>query len=252
MKKIALFLAFFAFFATAFWIRTTKSFFNDTEKITGNVLSVATNWISGTPTPTTQPTPTFTPTLEPTLTPTPELTPTPTPTSVPIVNRLVINEVYYDVGSGKGSEPANEWVEIYNGNSQSVDLQGWQLCDNQDCRSITTSSLVLNSGGFAVITNNESTWGYWAIPDGAIKIVLGSSLSLANVADMLILKDKDNSIIDQMNWGTPSSSWPNYNVNLWNPGPSVAEGHSLEREPAGKDTDTAADFVDRYPPTPGS
>jgi len=251
MKKIALFLAFFAFFATVFWIRTTKSFFNDTEKITGNVLSVATSWISGTPTPTTQPMPISTPTPQLTLTPsptpisTPELTPTPTPTSTPLANHLVINEVYYDVDSGRGSEPDNEWIEIYNSSSQSVDLQSWQICDNQYCRFIATSSLVLGPGSFAVITNNESTWGYWAVPAGVLKVVLSSSLSLGNDGDRVILKDNLGNVVDQMSYGT--------NTNGLNPAcPDVTEGHSLERSPAGKDTDTAADFVDRYPPTPGS
>ena len=32
----------------------------------------------------------------------------------------------------------------------------------------------------------------------------------------------------------------------------VVEGHSLEREPDGVDTNTNADFVDRTIPTPGS
>jgi len=244
--------------AAAFWVRTTKSFFSDTEKITGNVLSVATSWVSGTPTPelTPAPTPTTEPTSAPSV-PAPELTPTATPTSTPLANHLVINEVYYDVGARVFNdivekEGDNEWIEIYNGSSQSFDLQNWQLCDNQDCRSIATSSLILNSGNFVVITNDASSWNYWEISNGVIKIVLSSRLSLANDNDMLLLKDKDGNIIDQMNWGTPSSDWPNYNVNLWDPVPSVTAGHSLERSPVGRDTNIAADFVERSSPTPGS
>jgi len=259
MKKITLFLAFFVFFATAFWIRTTKSFFNDTEKITGNVLSVATNWVSGTPTPTTQPTPISTPTPQLTLTPsptpisTPELTPTPTPTSVPIANRLVINEVYYDVCSGadcggnKGDEGKNEWIEIYNPTSNSVNISGWKICDNTSCE-IIPSSPAIPVGGFAIVTPQATTWDYWLIPAGVIKITLGISNignGLHNDDDRIILKDNLGNIVDQMSYGNDKTAF--------DPAcPDVAEGHSLEREPAGKDTDTAADFVDRYPPTPGS
>jgi len=244
MKKIALFSAFFIFLATTFWVRSTKSFFNDTEKITGNVLLVATSWVSGTPTPESTPTPTAEPTATPSA-PVPELTSTPTPTATPVASHLVINEVYYDVGLGKGDEPANEWIEIYNASSQPVDLQNWQLCDNQYCRSITASSQVLRPGNFAVITNNESTWGYWTMPPEALKVVLSPSLSLGNDGDRVILKDNSGNVVDKMSYGNDSS--------VFNPPcPDIAAGHSLERSPAGKDTDTAGDFVDRSSPTPGS
>ncbi len=231
MKKLVFILSFIIFLGGALISRTTSLFFTDMEKAEGNILSVATDWG---------------------ITPTPTIEPTPTPTPSYLANHVVINEVYYDVAPNKGTEPANEWIELYNGTLQSIDLQNWQLCDNLYCRTIAASSLTLNPSSFAVITNSESTWGYWAIPDGVIKVVLSSSLSLANSTDMLILKDKEGNIIDQMNWGTPDLGWPNYNVNLWNPGPSVLEGHSLERSPAGKDTNTAADFIDQTAPTPGS
>jgi len=258
MKKIALFLAFFAFFATAFWIRTTKSFFNDTEKITGNVLSVATNWISGTPTPTTQPTPTFTPTPQLTLIPsptpisTPELTPTPIPTSTPLANHLVINEVYYNPDSEhmQGANPDEnnfEWIEIYNPTTSTINLKNWKIVDNSGSeRSISESNRDILPGDFVIIAKADNVRVIWGIPNEkfiGIGQIFGNGL--ANAGDRVVLKDNLGNIVDQMSYGNDKTAF--------DPAcPDVAEGHSLERSPAGKDTDTAADFIDRYPPTPGS
>ncbi len=63
-------------------------------------------------------------------------------------------------------------------------------------------------------------------------------------SDHLILRDSTGVVVDAMSWGSDTTAFA--------PAcPTVAAGHSLEREPAGRDTDSAADFVDRFPPTPG-
>ena len=258
MKKIALFSAFFIFLATTFWIRTTKSFFNDTEEITGNVLSVATSWVSGTPTPTTQPTPIFTPTPQLTLTPsptpisTPELTPTPIPTSTPLANHLVINEVYYNPDSEhmQGANPDEnnfEWIEIYNPTTSTINLKNWKIVDNSGSeRSISESNRDILPGDFVIIAKADNVRVIWGIPNEkfiGIGQIFGNGL--ANAGDRVVLKDNLGNIVDQMSYGNDKTAF--------DPAcPDVAEGHSLERSPAGKDTDTAADFIDRYPPTPGS
>ena len=41
-------------------------------------------------------------------------------------------------------------------------------------------------------------------------------------------------------------------MEIWNPAAEdVAEGHSLERNPGGKDTNSASDFIDQETPSPG-
>jgi len=237
MKKVILILSFFAFLVSVFLVRSTKSFFNDTEQVSGNVLSVATGWISGMPTPVT------TPTVEPT----PNLTPTPS-----IANHLVINEVYYDPDSahmqgGNPDENNFEWIEIYNPTASTVNLKNWKIVDNSGSeRSISESNRDLLPGDFVVIGKAENIRVIWSIPNEkfiGIGQILGNGL--ANEGDRVILKDNLGNIVDQMSYGTDTT--------VFNPSCSdVSEGHSLERSPAGKDTDTASDFVDRYPPTPGS
>ena len=163
------------------------------------------------------------------------------------LQKIVINKVYYDVDSNHGNENDNEWIELYNSNEVPIDISNWQICDNNDCDVISTTSNLISAHGFALITNKNTTWNYWGIPAGILKINLDSPIGngLHNDADMLILKNSQGNIIDQMNWGVPTTTWPNYNSNIWDPGVAdVAEGHMLARVPAGVDTDTTADWHD--------
>ncbi len=51
--------------------------------------------------------------------------------------------------------------------------------------------------------------------------------------------------MDKISWGA--------DTNGLNPSiPTTAKGHSSERSPAGTDTNTNADFVERTTPTPGT
>jgi hypothetical protein len=172
-----------------------------------------------------------------------------------IWQKVLINKVYYDPdcahGGGTGvGETKYEWIELYNPLSGPIDISGWEICDNNACDTIPASAS-LPGQGFAVVTNAAtSTWSYWNIPAGVIKISLNSAIGdgLDNNADMLLLKNSAGDIIDQMNWGAipnPTSTWANYNPGVWNPGVALAlEGHTLARVPTGTDTDTILDWKD--------
>ena len=169
-----------------------------------------------------------------------------------IWQKVVINKVYYDVddehGIGSGAnEWKNEWIELYNPLDQDINIKDWVICDNNDCKTINPN-VSIPSLGFALLSHDASTWQYWEIPDGVEKINLGGApphLALDNDADMLILKNASSTIIDQMNWGTATDTWPNYNANVWDPGvPDAPEGHILARVPTGIDTDTVSDWKD--------
>ncbi len=142
--------------------------------------------------------------------------------------KVVINKVYYDVDSNHGEEGDNEWIEIYNPLDTPIDISGWMIVDNNATDTIPTSSPI-PAKGFAVVTGNASTWGYWNIPNGVIKIVLPDGKigdGLANDGDRVILKMPNGTEIDAMSYG------------------NVVEGHILGRVPTGLDTDTVADWHD--------
>jgi len=87
-----------------------------------------------TPSPTFIPTPTITPTPTPTPTPIPTLTPTPVPTPTPTFvaggsgappqEAVMVRVQELQVG---GVDAGDEFVELYNPNSSSVDLSGWSI-----------------------------------------------------------------------------------------------------------------------------
>ena len=164
-----------------------------------------------------------------------------------IADHLVINEVYYDVDSSHGSEPNNEWIEIYNPTFSAVNIRDWQICDNGGCDTLASSDLDIPANGYAVVTQDASTWGYWTVPGSAVKIVLGSPIGsgLSNTGDRLILRDDGGIEIDAMSYGTDTTQL--------NPAcPDVAEGDSLARKPAGQDLDINSDFEDLSSPNPGT
>lgn len=164
-----------------------------------------------------------------------------------IADHLVVNEVYYDVDGSHGVETDNEWVEIYNPTSSAVNLRDWEICDGISCDTIALADLDIPANGYAVVTKEASTWGFWTVPGSAVKIALGSTIGngLSNTGDRLILKDDGGVEIDAMSYGSDTTQL--------NPAcPDVSEGHSLARKPAGQDLDLSSDFEDLSNPNPGT
>ncbi len=166
---------------------------------------------------------------------------------------LVINEVYYDVSGACGIDGAgnsDEWVELYNPGPSSVDLQNWTLTDNTNTTIIHASSRIIPAGSFALISKNASTWtpalGCWDPPASAEIVVTGALIGngLRNNGDKLILKDTLGNTIDAVSWEDDLSIF-----NL--PVPGSSDGKSIQRNPVGTDTDTAADWVVNTAPNPG-
>jgi len=152
---------------------------------------------------------------------------------------IKINKVYYDVDAEHGSEPGNEWIEIYNPLDNPVDISGWTIADSTSTDTIPTSAPI-PAHGFAIITGSDTTWDYWEIPNDIIKIVLTDGEignGLDNDSDRVMLKLPSGTIDDAMSYGTDTSAFDP-------PCPDVAEGHILARVPTGVDTDTASDWHD--------
>lgn len=170
--------------------------------------------------------------------------------SQPSNNKIVVNEVYYDVDDQHGSErpsQTDEWVELYNNTDYDINLKDWTLTDNDTEVSISHRNVILPAHQFAVIAKAAQTWTYWNIPAGAVRIELGQPIGngLDNDGDRVILKDNNGTIIDMMSYGNDTFAFdPSV--------PDVAEGHSVARHPAGFDTDQASDWEDLSEPNPGT
>ncbi|MDH7487222.1 MAG: lamin tail domain-containing protein, partial [Anaerolineae bacterium] len=131
---------------------------------------------TGTPTPTPTETPTATPSGTPTPTPTetptgtPTSTPTATPTPTPYATTVKLNEFMPRPGSG------DEWIELYNSGSYTVDLSGWKLDDSDGGYAPYTipTGTSIAPGGFLVFyrtfgfNNSGSDEARRLYPDGSL------------------------------------------------------------------------------------
>ncbi len=163
---------------------------------------------------------------------------------------MVVNEVFYDVDSGHGSDTNNEWVELYNPTAAPIDISGWDICDNTSCDMIPLLTTPIPAYGFAVVTNASSTFAlHWTdIPASAVKIALGVSLGngLADGGDRVILRDGADVVVDQVSYGTDTVAL--------NPSVGITglDGKSIARVVKGWDTDAASDWIFNATPNPGT
>ena len=181
---------------------------------------------SPSPSTTTDPDPTLTPTVEMTETPTPTdtititmtatlsststtpLSPTPTPsattTNTPLptpvhtpypARMILINEVAW---AGTLASANDEWIELFNNSSSTINLSGWTLTDGGDIR-ISLGGAITSRGYFLLERTDNST-----ISDiGANQIYRGS---LRNSGETLRLLDPSGALIDRANGG--GGAWP--------------------------------------------
>ena len=156
-------------------------------------------------------------------------TPPITPTEAQIaVGAILINEINTHVNA------IDEWVELFNTTSSSINVSGWKIND-EDFSDIIPNVPPIPAGGYAVIIAADSN----VIPPlNSIKIQLtsaiGNSLNANNEA--LSLRLPDNTIIDALSWGTLTT--------FFNPSVTGStNGKTMSRFPNGIDTNTAIDWI---------
>jgi hypothetical protein len=190
------------------------------------------------PTPTPVPTPTLSPTPTAVSSPTPSASPSPTPTGT-VANRgdILVNEVQYNPPQS-GTDAAYEWVELYNTCNETVKLAGWDIRDNGGYDLIPL--LNISPHGFVIIAASENFSANFLNYLGEIGYIADGVIGngLGNNGDRLIIKDSLGTVIDEFSYGDDESITSA-------PHKKVAEGHSMERRPAG------GEFIDNAEPTPG-
>lgn len=197
--------------------------------------------------------------------PTATITQTPTFTGTPLSCgqlTLLVTEVLYDpLGS---DDPDGEWFEIYNPGESPVNLGCVKIGDEETSGGgegmFTFSPGASQLAGEVILVANRATtffsmYGFNPdyelvssdpeVPD-LVKYSAwaGGTLNLSNGGDDVLILDGDDLVIEAVSWGSSTFAFD----------PSVApvaEGHSLERQPAGVDTNTAMDWIDQPFPTPG-
>ena len=156
---------------------------------------------------------------------------------------LLISEVLYDP---LGTEPNEEWVEVFNNTASPMELTDWTISDNKSTDVISPTVAIPAGGCMVIAASSEDFYANYPGFAGAIVFVADGKIGngLGNTGDRLILKDSEGAVIDQMSYGTDTT--------VFDPScPDVPEGHSLERSPANVDTDTLEDWIDQEFPDPG-
>ncbi len=163
-------------------------------------------------------------------------------THVPM-SHIVINEFQADVEAGMESK--NEWVELYNPTANTIDLTGWQLCDDSACQTLPAGTSITPQN-YLVITPDESTWKHWPAVPLASRVVLDEEIGggLGNDGDRIVLRDAGGAVVDELSYEE--------DMRVFDPAiPGAAAGWSLDRVAPGYDTDRALDFWTNPAPTPG-
>jgi hypothetical protein len=155
-----------------------------------------------------------------------------------------ISEVLANAGAGS-DDAAREWVELYNAGLESVELGGWSLADN--VAADTLPPVALPPGAYAVVAASSDFRRQYPAFQGALLILADGRIGngLANESDRLLLLDEEGRPVDALSYGLDREFFEP-------PAPAVPPGHSLERFPSDRDTDTAADFRDNAYPSPGT
>lgn len=117
---------------------------------------------------------------------------------------VVINEVLFDP-----PPDGADYVEIYNGNDQPLELDGLMLANRNGAGDISgrrpLPGLTVPPGGYSVITAN-ARWlrSRYAVPDSAAVAELSSLPGFPNEAGTVLLLDRQDSVIDELHY---SADW---------------------------------------------
>lgn len=175
---------------------------------------------------------------------------------------LLVSETLYDPAD---SEPGYEWIELIHLGTTTLDLSAYKVGDEETAGG-GEGMYQFPAGSSAapeqvvLIANRAADFAlaYGFNPDYEVVETVAEvpnlvkytawasgSVSLANSGDDVLILDGADNLVDALSWGSSTFAF--------NPSaPDVAQGHSLERNPANADTDSAADWADQADPTPGS
>lgn len=171
------------------------------------------------------------------------------------IDRLVINEVYYD--PAETAETGKEWIELYNGTANPIELIGYDL-NATPGDYYTLPNFTLGSGNFVVVHwradgTNTATDLYTGI--SGFDVNMGDTNGWVALFNNII--HSKNTIIDYVEYGAGGKTWESIAVaaGIWTAGDymvDVDKGHSLARKLVGFDTNQSSDFEDLASPNPQS
>ena len=122
-------------------------------------------------------------------------------------------------------ESLNEWIELYNNDSYSINLSGWIIGDNSDNDTLQGglyggAGTILRSGSYAVITDDLTrVYDNFNVSSNALRIYVDDSSignGLINSGETIFLYDKNKTLIHSVYYNSTSEglSWSFFN-DIW-------------------------------------
>jgi hypothetical protein len=154
-----------------------------------------------------------------------------------ISNGLVINEIMADPIS---DETLNEWIELYNDESITINLSNFIIGDDKDNDSIEgglydQEGTLIAPFSFAIITDEATrVYNNFNVSSDAIRLYVDDAAignGLGNSGETIYLYDGNNNLIDKKTYNrtTEDLSWAllNNNLNKANPTPGFTNDETL-------------------------
>jgi beta-lactamase superfamily II metal-dependent hydrolase len=151
--------------------------------------------------------------------------------------KVVFSEIFYDT---PGTDSVEEWIELYNNSSVTIDISGWTITDNNGAGATFTIPQGNSIAPGAYFTIAIDSTGFYALY-GYNANLYGGIPSLNNTGDALILKDGNGNTKDTVAWeggstGGIPTGWGSTTA------PSAATGYTIVRSSVTTDNDTYTDW----------
>ncbi|NAT10580.1 hypothetical protein C4E22_03400 [ANME-1 cluster archaeon AG-394-G06] len=119
------------------------------------------------------------------------------PAMVSAQSDVKINEIMYNPSTEQGSDANMEWIELYNNDTEAVNISGWTIDNNP------ISENVMQSGDYVVLARNKTAFDayYGALPCPVIDVTLGLKNDPGNT---IVLGNSTGAEIDNV---TYNASW---------------------------------------------
>ena len=135
--------------------------------------------------------------------------------SFPLTAQLIFSEIMFDL---EGSDSPNEFVEVYNSGTDSVDLSFWQISDKFSTDELVDGGMgtIILPDRYALIMEgdyDEAAGIYLNLIPDSVLIVRVDDSSIGNglsAADSLFITDSSGTISDSLGWSDISASGFSY------------------------------------------
>jgi len=118
------------------------------------------------------------------------------PAMVSAQSDVKINEIMYDPSTEQGDDSDMEWIELYNNDTEAINISGWAIDNNP------ISDKVMEPGDYVVLARNKTAFEayYGALPCSVIDL----TFVLANSGDTIVLCNITGAEVDNV---TYDASW---------------------------------------------